>query len=58
MKTSLVLLPGMLSNHVVWNHQIQNLDDLASIQVIPTAQDTPEKMVSEILKQAPPQRAC
>lgn len=54
MKTSLVLLPGMLSNHIVWNHQIQNLSDIASIQVIPTAQDTPEKMVSEILKQAPP----
>lgn len=57
MKSSLVLLPGMLSNHVVWNHQIQNLGDLVSIQVIPTAQDTPEKMVSEILEQAPLQFA-
>lgn len=53
MKTPLVLLPGMLSNHFVWNHQIQHLSAIASIQVLPSSQDTPEKMVSAILERAP-----
>ncbi|CRX37561.1 alpha/beta fold hydrolase [Estrella lausannensis] len=54
MKPPLVLIPGMLSNGLVWTHQVKNLSAGASIQVIEAVQDTPEKMVAQILKRAPP----
>lgn len=57
MKTSLILLSGLLSNECLWKHQIDHLGEVASIQVISPQQDTPEKMVQEILESAPPQFA-
>lgn len=53
MKTPLVLLSGLLSNQRLWRHQIAHLADIASIQVISSTQNTPEKMVRSILDQAP-----
>lgn len=57
METPLVLLPGLLSNESLWQHQIDHLGDIASIQVIPARQDTAEKMIQEILDLAPAQFA-
>ncbi|MDR3623619.1 MAG: alpha/beta hydrolase [Chlamydiales bacterium] len=57
MKTPLVLLSGLLSNEVLWQHQISHLSDIASIQIISPSQDTPEKMIQAILEKAPLQFA-
>lgn len=57
MKLPLVLLSGLLSNELIWQHQIRYLSDIASIQVISATQNTPEKMVEAILDQAPPEFA-
>lgn len=57
MKTPLVLLSGLLSNDSLWYHQKRHLDDIASIHIISSFQDTPEKMVGAILDQAPSQFA-
>lgn len=54
MKTPLVLLSGLLSNDILWQHQVRHLDDIASIHIISAAQNTPEKMVEQILAAAPP----
>lgn len=54
METHLVLLSGLLSNQVLWRHQVRHLSDIASVQVISPIQDTPEKMVQTILEEAPP----
>ncbi len=52
-KTPLVLLPGLLSNEALWEHQIDHLADLVTTCVIPSTQDTPQKMVQAILDNAP-----
>lgn len=52
-KTPLILLSGLLSDQRVWQHQSRHLSDIASIQIISASQNTPEKMVHAILKQAP-----
>lgn len=57
MKIPLVLIPGLLSNSVFWKHQIEHLSEIASIYVASPIQDTPEKLVEEILKTAPLQFA-
>ena len=57
MKNPLVLLPGLSSNKRLWQHQVRYLNDIASIQIIPAVQDTPEKMVQVILDEAPPRFA-
>lgn len=57
MKIPLVLLSGLLSDERLWQHQLDHLEDIASIQVISPRQDTPEKMIQEILDLAPPQFA-
>jgi len=57
MKTTLVLLSGLLSNQLIWQHQIRHLSDIASIHVISPSENTPEKMVEAILKEAPPKFA-
>lgn len=54
MKNPLVLLPGLSSNTRLWQYQIRHLNDIASIQIIPAVQDTPEKMVQAIIDEAPP----
>jgi len=53
MKPPLLFISGLLSNELVWSHQVQNLNDVASITVISPTQDSPQKMVDEILEQAP-----
>lgn len=53
----LVLLSGLLSNELLWQHQTRLLSDIASIQVISSSQNSPEKMVQAILNQAPPKFA-
>lgn len=53
-KISLMLIPGLLSNETAWKHQIQNLQDIASVRVISTTREsTPDHMVSALLSQAP-----
>lgn len=54
MKMPLVLLSGLLSNEILWRHQIDHLSDMASIQVISSNQNTAQKMVQAILEEAPP----
>ncbi len=53
MKIPLILLSGLLSNERLWQHQRQNLGDIATVQVISASDDTPEKMIHTILSQAP-----
>lgn len=53
MQIPLVLLPGLLSDNHLWQHQCQQLIDIAPIQVIFSTQDSPYKMVEEILIKAP-----
>jgi len=53
-KIPLLLLSGLLSNQSLWAHQIKYLEDIASIQVISSEENTPEKMVGAILEKAPP----
>jgi len=48
-KVPLVLIPGLLSNELVWQHQRDHLSDIANVQVISATQDTPQKMVQAIL---------
>lgn len=57
MKVPLVLLSGLLSNALLWDHQIRHLSDIAAIQRIASTQNTPQKMVEAILDQAPPKFA-
>jgi len=57
MKIPLILVSGLLCNELVWSHQIKNLKDLALIEAISPNQDTPQKMVEDILKNAPAQFA-
>jgi pimeloyl-ACP methyl ester carboxylesterase len=53
MKIPLILVSGLLCDESTWAHQVNNLKDLAEIHVICPHQDTPQKMVEEILKPAP-----
>ena len=53
MKIPLVLISGLLSNESLWLHQARHLEDIASLQIISPAQDTPKKMIQSILHQAP-----
>lgn len=55
MKTPLFFISGLLSNELVWSHQVKSLSDIALIKVISPTQDSPQKMVEEILEQAPDQ---
>lgn len=57
MKIPLLFISGLLSNERIWSHQIENLNDVALIKVISPTQDTPQKMIEEILDQAPDQFA-
>lgn len=52
-KIPLILVSGLLCNELVWTHQIRHLNDLAAIKVICPSQETPQKMVEEILNRAP-----
>ena len=53
-KLPLILLPGLLSNQAVFQHQINQLKDIADIQVVElTDVDSPTAMTDKILKLAP-----
>ncbi len=54
MKPPLILLSGLLSNRILWEHQNRYLSDIASIQIISSSLSTPEEMVQAILDKAPP----
>jgi pimeloyl-ACP methyl ester carboxylesterase len=57
-KTSLVLVPGLLCDDAVWAHQISALADLADVQVaINGARDSLVAMAEAIIAQAPPRFA-
>lgn len=56
-KNPLILLVGLASDQMVWEHQIHWLRDIAEIKVISCHQNTPEAMVGFILEQAPRQFA-
>lgn len=50
----LLLLPGLLCNHLLWRHQIINLADIADIQVADLTQDNSiEAMALRTLASAP-----
>lgn len=52
----LILLPGLLSDHTVWEHQIIHLNEVAPIIVPDLAMaSTPEAMIDAVLKVAPEQ---
>ncbi len=53
----LVLISGLLSNHTVWKHQLHHLKQLTSIHIVSPRENTPENMVQEVLRQAPPRFA-
>lgn len=57
MKKPLVLLSGLSSNKILWQHQFCHLSDIASVQIISAVEDTPEKMVEAILDRVPPKFA-
>lgn len=50
----LILVSGLLSNEHVWEHQVNHLRQLASINIACPTENTPEKMVQTILDKAPP----
>lgn len=54
MKIPLVLVSGLASDESLWEHQAAHLSDVASIQIVCPKANTPEKMVEEVLKGAPP----
>lgn len=51
MDTPLVCISGLLSNQDLWAHPLEHLN--GAIQIISPFQDTPQKMVEMILKEAP-----
>lgn len=57
-RKSLVLLPGLLSDRMVWQHQINHLSDMVDI-VVPdfSKADSPQTMIEAVLDVAPPQFA-
>ncbi len=58
MKPSLILIPGLLCDEVVWTHQVDSLADLSDIQVATNgARDSLLAMAEAIIAQAPPRFA-
>ncbi len=58
MKPSLILIPGLLCDEVVWTHQVEALAHLADITVAtPGARDSLVAMAEAIIAQAPPRFA-
>lgn len=54
-KVPLVLLPGLLSDASVWQHQAAGLESEAAVVIPDLSQpDTPDKMVAAVLAVAPP----
>ncbi len=57
-KTYLILVPGVACDQALWEHQIQGLQDMATIDVADVTQaDSLFEMTSSILNSAPPRFA-
>src|ERR1700679_312171 len=57
-KTSLILVPGLLCDEVVWAHQSDALADLADVHIATNgARDSLVAMAEAIIAQAPPRFA-
>lgn len=57
-RTPLILLPGLLCDRALWQHQIDTLDDLADLSVPDLGgDDTVEAMARRVLDAAPPRFA-
>lgn len=53
-KPNLILLPGLLCDDEVWQHQVKHLADSANIMIPNLSRaDTPDKMVAAVLEHAP-----
>lgn len=53
-KTPVILLPGLLSDHRVFHHQLHYLNDIADMRVIDlTDVNFPTAMTEKILQAAP-----
>ena len=53
--STLILIPGLLSDREVFRHPAAHLNDLANISIVKWSdEDTPEKMVQKVLHLAPP----
>lgn len=58
MSQSLVLLPGLLNDHRLWEHQAKSLADIAAVSVADlTRDDTLAAMAERVLASAPPRFA-
>lgn len=54
LRPTLILVCGLLSDEAIWHHQYKYLIEIAQIKIIRFIdEDTPEKMIHTILKQAP-----
>ena len=49
----MLLIPGLISSEIVWQHQVKYLDCIIDPRVICVSKSTPAEMVEEILTQAP-----
>ncbi|MGC1182108.1 alpha/beta fold hydrolase [Legionella sp.] len=56
-KQSLILLPGLMSDKTIWQHQYQHLQNIANIKIVELNEDSSEKMVTNVLDHAPKQFA-
>lgn len=57
MHDPLFLIPGLLSNEYLWQHQVKHLTDSAEIMMYLPTQNSSEKIVEDFLKTAPPRFA-
>ena len=58
MKTSLILVPGLLCDEAVWAHQSEALARIADVQIAENgARDSLVAMAEAIIAQAPPRFA-
>ena len=54
MKESLILIPGVGSNHTLWEHQVHHVEDLVDVQVkVLYHEGGREESVNHLLKDAP-----
>ena len=58
MKETLILIPGLGSTHLTWQHQIQHLDDLFDVQSIVFDQPLRRAELVEALLSQAPERFC
>ena len=54
MKQSLILIPGVGSNHTLWEHQVHHVEDLVDVQVkVLYHEGGRAEAVNDLLKEAP-----